>query len=256
MSKITGLNAGDILLINNGTWYNIKGQKLLRRKSSVNTTHVALSLGDGIFIHADTSCGVDLVFFPDLLNNSEKSWKVIRHIEITDEAEKEIKKAGVFHLNKAYNYGIIFKENEKSLFCSQFVELVYKTIGINIFHREKNKVLLHLNNALPVDFEQLLLDDKKWNDITEIYLNEIKSDLMEYLRPNFQMYRLLINSIKKGRKNHSNILKLTHVLNDSHNLLPDKHKNLELKNNLSEMIEKLNNSESEFFYDFWDIKSK
>lgn len=83
------------------------GKKLLRKSTAVNTTHVALSLGDGIFIHADTSCGVDLIFFPDLINKSDGNWKVIRHPELNDDVEVKIKQAGVFHLNKSYNYGIM-----------------------------------------------------------------------------------------------------------------------------------------------------
>ncbi|MEQ9916423.1 YiiX/YebB-like N1pC/P60 family cysteine hydrolase [Pectobacterium aroidearum] len=254
--SVTGLNAGDILLINTRTWYNIVGQKILRKSTSVNTTHVALSLGDGIFIHADTSCGVDLIFFPDLINKSDESWKVLRHAELNDDVEVEIKQAGVFHLSKTYNYGIILKENEKSLFCSQFVDLVYKAIGINIFSREESKGLINLDNALPVDFERLLVDDKIWCDVTKIYLDKINDNSIDFLKPNFQMEKFLIASSINLRREHSYALDLVHAFSELHNLLPDEHKNMELETHLSEMIKDLNDNESDIFYDFWNIRSK
>ncbi|WP_254623402.1 YiiX/YebB-like N1pC/P60 family cysteine hydrolase [Serratia marcescens] len=248
--SVTGLNAGDILLINNRTknrLYNIAGQKLMRRSSSVNYTHVALSLGDGIFIHADTARGVDLVFFPDLLDKSGGNWKVIRHMEITDEAEKKIKKAGIYHFGKAYSYRILMKENEKSLFCSQFVDLVYRSIGMSIFSREESKGLWHLNNALPVDFEGLTIDDKTWSDVTKIYSNELNDNSFELLKIHFTMQHSLILSERNMRKDHSTALDLLHALHDSHSLLPDENKNIDLENNLVGMIEDFNANGSDFF---------
>ncbi|WP_072025440.1 YiiX/YebB-like N1pC/P60 family cysteine hydrolase [Dickeya undicola] len=257
--SVTGLNAGDILLINNRTknrWYNILGQKILRKTPSVNTTHVALSLGDGIFIHADTSCGVDLAFFPELLDKSEGNWKVIRHIEINDETEEEIKKSGIFHFKKAYNYGIILKESETSLFCSQFVDLAYKTIGVDIFRRKKDNSLLRLDNILPVDFERLLTNDKNWSDVTNIYLDNMNDNFFENLKHNFKMQYIIITLTKNMRRNHTSTLDFVHYLNDFHNQLPDEYKSMELESHLSEMIKDFNNNESNFLYDFWNIKSK
>ncbi len=257
--SVTGINAGDILLINNRTknrWYNITGQKLIRRIYSVNSTHVALSLGDGIFIHADTSCGVDLVFFPDLLEESEGNWKVIRHMGITDEVEEKIKKAGIFHLGKTYNYGIIFKGNEKSVFCSQFVDLVYKSIGVSIFSREENKGLWRLNNALPVDFEGLIDNDKIWSDVTNIYSDKLSDNSFELFKSHFTMQHALVLLERKMRKDHSIALNLVHALHDSHNLLPDENKNIELETHLIGTIEELDTIESDFFYNFWNVKSK
>lgn len=86
--SVTGMNAGDIILINNGTWYNIFA-KIASQKSSVNATHVALSLGEGAFIHADTSCGVGFAYFPDLLVDSKGRWKVIRNKEINSDFEEK-----------------------------------------------------------------------------------------------------------------------------------------------------------------------
>ena len=188
------------------------GKKLLRKSTAVNTTHVALSLGDGIFIHADTSCGVDLIFFPDLINKSDGNWKVIRHPELNDDVEVKIKQAGVFHLNKSYNYGIILKENERSLFCSQFVDLVYRTIGVNIFNREESKGLIHRNNVLPVDFERLLVDDKIWMDVTKVYLDKIRDNFMDFLKPHFQMEKSLIAISRNMRSDHSFALDLVQAL--------------------------------------------
>jgi hypothetical protein len=255
--SVTGMNAGDVILINNGTLLNIFGQKKLRKHASVNFTHVALSLGDGIFIHADTSCGVDFVFFPDLLGDSDGRWKVIRYKEVSADFEKRVEIAGVYHLQKVYNYGFILKENEKSLFCSQFVDLVYKSVGIDIFGHNKGKGLLQLKNAFPSDFEALLTDSDsdRWSDVTNIYHDELNGDLITELRTFFITRRNLAVIERNSRKFHANMLGLVHALNDSHNLLPEEYKTIALENHLTEIISELNDIEDNFFYDFWNVKS-
>lgn len=253
--SVTGMNAGDIILINNGTWYNIFLQKSLRKKSSVNATHVALSLGEGAFIHADTSCGVGFAYFPDLLVDSKGRWKVIRNKEINSDFEEKIEKAGIFHFNKTYNYGFLLKENEKSLFCSQLVDLVYKSVGVDIFGPNKTKSLLNLNNAFPVDFEELLIKDERWCEVSNVYQDNLNSGFIELQRTNFLMRQALIMSERNTRKFHSDMLDLVNTLNESHNLLPKEFKSTELETHLSEMITGLNESESAFFYNFWNIRS-
>ncbi|ENZ4536382.1 TPA: hypothetical protein ACGTAH_004872, partial [Escherichia coli] len=146
------------------------------------------------------------------MNKSDGNWKVIRHPELNDDVEVKIKQARVFHLNKSYNYGIILKENEKSLFCSQFVDLVYRTIGVNIFNREESKGLIHRNNVLPVDFERLLVDDKIWMDVTKVYLDKIRDNFMDFLKPHFQMEKSLIAISRNMRSDHSFALDLVQAL--------------------------------------------
>lgn len=115
-------------------------------------------------------------------------------------------------MNKSYNYGIILKENEKFLFCSQFVDLVYRTIGVNIFNREESKGLIHRNNVLPVDFERLLVDDKIWMDVTKVYLDKIRDNFMDFLKPHFQMEKSLIAISRNMRSDHSFALDLVQAL--------------------------------------------
>lgn len=257
--SISGLNAGDILLINNRSknrWLNLTGQKLIRRSSSVNSTHVALSLGDGVFIHANTTCGVDLVYFPDLLKESEDGWKVIRHIELTDEVEEKIKKAAIFHLGKAYNYKFILRENDKSLFCSQFVDLVFKSIGISIFSREENNNLWHLNNALPVDFDRLISDNKTWSDVTRTYLDKCHDGFFELFEINFTLLQTHVSMERGLWSDYFALQSLMHYVHDSYNKLPDEVKDTEHQKILTNMIDEFNPCENKFFYNFWNAKPK
>jgi len=255
--SIFGLNAGDILLVNNRTWGNIFGQKILRLQKSVNTTHIALSLGEGGFIHADKSCGVDLIFFSELINKSEGNWRVIRHSEVQNEIEDQVKKIAIFHMHKAYNKGIILRENEKSLFCSQFVDVVYRKIGINIFNRENDEKLITFKNALPVDFESLLLEKEKWSDVSDAYRGNLEDDsIKKTLEAFFLQKRFLINIARTQRNNLSSFSEALHLMKDSHGQLPSEFQDKNLDEMLSENIKGLEDSESNLLYDFWDVKLK
>ncbi|WP_342753691.1 YiiX/YebB-like N1pC/P60 family cysteine hydrolase [Pantoea sp. MBD-2R] len=255
--SIFGLNAGDILLVNNRTRGNIFGQKILRLQKSVNTTHIALSLGEGGFIHADKSCGVDLIFFSELINKSGGNWRVIRHSEVKDEIEDQVKKIAIFHMHKTYNKGIILRENEKSLFCSQFADVVFRNIGINIFNRENGERLITFKNALPVDFESLLLEKEKWSDVSDVYRENLEDDnIKNTLEAFFLQKRCLINIARTQRNNVSSFSEALHLMKDSHDQLPREFQDKSLDEMLSENIKGLEDSESNLLYDFWDVKSK
>ncbi|MEN4789174.1 YiiX/YebB-like N1pC/P60 family cysteine hydrolase [Pantoea agglomerans] len=257
--SVSGLNAGDVLLINSRTkrsWLNRTGQKWVRKGSSANSTHVALSLGDGGFIHADTTCGVDLVFLTDLLKNSEDDWKVIRHIELTDEVEEKIKKAAIFHFGKAYNYKFILKEDEKSLFCSQLVDVVFNSIGISIFSHEESNSLWNLNNAFPIDFDNLISDKKTWIDVKDIYLDKIHSGFLELLKTNFMMLQYHVHSERRLRNDYSALQELMNVMNETYNQLPNEVKDIEYQNLMAKEIKEFSAHEDSFFYNFWNSKIK
>ena len=255
--SVFGLNAGDILLVNNRTRGNIFGQKILRLQKSVNTTHIALSLGEGGFIHADKSCGVDLIFFPELIDKAEGNWRVIRHCDVRNDIEEQVKKLAVFHMYKTYNKGIILRENEKSLFCSQFVDVVFRNIGINIFNREKDEKLITFRNALPVDFESLLLEKEKWSDVSDVYREKLENDsIIKSLEAFFLQKRVLVNIARKQCNDLSVYSNIVHFMKDSHDQFPSEYQNESLDEMLSENIKGLEESESKLLYDFWDATSK
>ena len=252
-----GMNAGDIFLVNNGSRGNILGQKLLRLKKSVNTTHIALSLGEGVFIHADKYCGVALVFFPQLINKSEGNWKVIRHVEVQGQFEELVKQSAIFHLEKTYNRGIILRENENSLFCSQFADVVFREIGINIFNRKQGEAIININNALPVDFESLLLERERWSDVSEIYIKNTEDNfIITNLERHFLMQKNLLTIARSQRLDHSALSSFTQFMKASHESLPIDFQDENLDKMLSEDIKDLNDIESNLLYDFWDAKSK
>jgi len=255
--SIFGMNAGDIILINNRTRGNLLGQKILRLKKSVNTTHIALSLGEGGFIHADKTCGVDLVFLHELITEAEGNWKVIRHSEVNDKVEKFIKNLAIFHYKKTYNKGIILRENEKSLFCSQFADVVFRNAGINIFNRGKSEGLINFKNALPVDFESLLLEVGKWSDVSDVY-REILEDasIINRLEKFFLQEKFFVNITRKQHSDRHALSDITQIIKNSHDQLPSDFQDKALSEMLSENIKYLEETDSKLLYDFWDSKSK
>lgn len=255
--SVFGLNAGDILLVNNHARGNIFGQKVLRLQKNVNTTHIALSLGDGGFIHADKSCGVDLVFFSELINKAEGDWRVIRYNNMQSGIEEQVQKFAIFHMYKTYNRGIILKENEKSLFCSQYVDVVFRNIGINIFNREKSEKLITFRNVLPVDFENLLIEKEKWIDVSDVYQEKLEDDsIINNLKAFFSTKKVLINIARSQCNNLAVYSNVVHFMKNYYDQFPSEFQNESLDEMLSKDIKGLEESESQLLYDFWDARSK
>jgi cell wall-associated NlpC family hydrolase len=84
----------DVLLV---TGENKISSSLVTAKKGIYSnsvsSHVELSLGDGIFIHATNDKGVHLVFLKDELNPCNESWRVIRLKSLNENQRYEITKA-------------------------------------------------------------------------------------------------------------------------------------------------------------------
>ncbi|QJT19122.1 hypothetical protein E5E96_18700 [Aeromonas sp. 1805] len=252
--SITGMNAGDILLIDNETKcqkINKGGQSIIRRLTPVNTTHVALSLGDGVFIHADYPGGVDLCFFPELIDKSTGDWKVARYKQINDELQGEIKRAGAHHLGKRYSLGFSFKKNEESLFCSQFIDVVYKSVGIDIFNHPGRQFIPLKGETLPVDFENAIKDSVEWGDVTEIYSDAFDKDEYIHLESNYKMQKAMIVCTRRIEEDKYMAIELANVIRQSNSLLPDSPLGDYVDSQCSEMIQDMESDENKLPYEFW-----
>jgi len=231
---ISDYKVGDILLINNKSKvqsFNINAQRLMRKKINVNATHVALSLGNGIFIHADAATGVDLVFFPDILGESNGNWRVIRPPFINAENEETLKKNG-----------FLSQEKPDALFCSQLVDKVFQSLGLNLFKH---------SNAFPVDFESLFNSSSDWIDVSICYSEGLTDNNFMLLRPQYSIRKsMVIISQRQNAASNRMINTLKEMINLT-NALPENRREMvdlkEIESSIKELEEEVGNR----LYNFW-----
>lgn len=160
---------GDVLLVTgNGKISSglVAAQKVIYSNSI--SSHVALGLGDGTFVHATGDNGVHITFILDELKDCKTGWKAIRLKGISEEQQDELSKAGLYFLRQDYNKIFMGSGNEHSSFCSELIAKVYERAGISILGNKKP------SKVTPAHFDQEadLLQD--WEDVTEEYLERLK----------------------------------------------------------------------------------
>jgi len=245
---------GDILLINNKSKaqkLNLRAQRFIRKGQVVNATHVALSLGDGIFIHADAATGVDIVFFEDMLGQSNGNWRVIKPSFINSANEEELKKEAIYHFSKAYSFGFLKKEKDNALFCSQFVDKVFESIGFNLFEFKKSDKKNKFINAFPVDFENLFDISTDWVDVTNLYREGLNDHTFALLRPQYSIRKTMVIISKRQNSTSYGLLNTLRQMRDLTYLLPEENRDHENLMGIECLIKELEEEIGNRLYKFW-----
>ena len=178
---------GDVLLVTGEGKLSkslVAGQKVIYR--NVRSSHVELSLGDGIFIHSTNDRGVHLTLLLDEDKSCEKNWRVIRHKSINKlgTETESIQKAAMFYYAQDYNKVFMGSGTESSSFCSELVAKAYSKAEIKIIEGKAP------SKVTPAHFDKeadTLID---WIDVTDEY----KDVLADMLKNDFQ-YRLVMHTI-------------------------------------------------------------
>ena len=186
---------GDILLVTGSAKSSkglVAGQKAIIYDKAVSS-HAAFSLTDGSFIHSTTDKGVHLAFFPDIIQDCEDGWRVIRLKEL-DEEKRRLLLAGANHfLSQDYNYGLLGKGSDSSSFCSELAAKAYQRAGVHILNG------LQPSKVAPAHFDIEADLQKDWTDVTEDYRK-----LLEDIKANPEIYALgfmvLAHSIERLRR--------------------------------------------------------
>ncbi len=255
---IIDYKVGDILLINNKSKaqkYNILAQRFIRKTLIVNATHVALSLGNGIFIHADARTGVDIVFFADILGQSNGNWRVIRPSFINAGNEECLKKEAIYHFSKAYNYGFLKQGKKNALFCSEFVDKVFESIGFNLFEREKLDKKSKFTNAFPVDFERLLDNSLGWNDVSEIYRKGLTDNTFDMLRNQYSIRKSMVIISQRHNAASEGIINLLKKMLEMTDLIPEAERDNKNIMDIKCAIKEIEQQTENRLYRFWNEKN-
>ncbi|OOF20597.1 hypothetical protein [Salinivibrio sp. IB872] len=160
------------------------------------SSHVAFSLGDGVFIHATGDKGVHLTLLIDEDRACKAGWRVIRHKTITETCLKteNLQEAAMFFYAQDYNKAFMGAGNESSSFCSELVAKAFARAEIEIIEgRPPSKVT-------PAHFDQEADDLEEWVDVTEEY-----QELLASMKENEFVFRLAANtlsSVMTRRKAH------------------------------------------------------
>lgn len=169
----------DILLVT-GSAKSSKGLVALQSPlySSVKSSHVALHVGAGMFIHSLTDKGVQFGFLQDIIADCEPGWRVIRLKQFEPERRMDVLTAATFYLYQRYNPRFMMKGDSKSSFCSELVAKAYQRAGISIFDGRKP------SQTAPAHFDQLADASPDWKDVTSNYvpIAELNGQELEFLK--------------------------------------------------------------------------
>ncbi|HHB1595999.1 TPA: YiiX/YebB-like N1pC/P60 family cysteine hydrolase [Vibrio campbellii] len=187
---------GDVLLISGKGKISktlITAQKAIY--PNAKSSHVELSLGDGVFIHATSDSGVHITILTDEDKACNGEWRVIRHKSITElgSVTQSLQIAATYHAQQGYNKVFMGKGNDHSSFCSELVAKSYAKTGINIINgKQPSKVT-------PAHFDKEADQLIDWIDVTAEYqtlLTDMKLNEFQY-----RMVAGLISNKLKIRQN-------------------------------------------------------
>lgn len=178
---------GDVLLVTGEGKLSsslVAAQKLIYPNAS--SSHVELSLGDGVFIHSTGDKGVHLTLLLDEDIACNHRWKVIRHKSITEAClvTESLQKAAIFFYAQDYNKAFMGLGNDSSSFCSELVAKSYARAGIEIIEGKLP------SKVAPAHFDKEADKLEDWVDVTKEY-----QAILARMKENDFPYRMAANTL-------------------------------------------------------------
>ncbi|WP_323594424.1 YiiX/YebB-like N1pC/P60 family cysteine hydrolase [Aliarcobacter butzleri] len=191
MCKDFEIQVGDVMIVKGKT---IKSKILSIAQKALywnnTSSHVLISLADGLYIHSTGDKGVHIISFKELLPNIESNFKIIRLRNLDKTKINNLQKTITYYMNQEYNKAFFF-EIKNTSFCSQLIAKTYEQAAIKIFDK-------HHTFVTPADFEREANSQNNWEDITTQTISKYK----EYISQghNYDMTYLIIKRIMLLRK--------------------------------------------------------
>jgi hypothetical protein len=236
---------GDVLLVK-GTKKLIPNalvaaQKVIYRNTS--SSHVAFSIGDGVFIHATSKNGVHLTFFPDELMTCNDEWRVIRLKGISNSDKDELAKSSLFYLRQNYNNKFMGSGCDDASFCSELVAKIYRDAKIHILNkRDPSKIA-------PAHFDEQADLGTNWEDVTSEY-----SILLKEIQNNEPSYRMIFHTIQGAIAKRNMASTMRAGIFQALHLMADDSKDQGLINLIESQKKFLEESRNLHFWDELDTK--
>jgi hypothetical protein len=156
------LKAGDIILVrgtSNSSKILVKLQKTVYLKA--RSSHVVIVQADFICIDAMPKIGVSLRLIPEVLDDVEDDWRIIRFKGLGDDDAENLGKACAYYIKQPYVILPKRKPAKKFSYCSELARKVYADSRI------KNTDIPNNTIIKPCDFDRIADKSNKWVDITE-----------------------------------------------------------------------------------------
>ena len=178
---------GDVLLLTGDGKLSsslVLAQKIIY--SNASSSHVELSLGDGIFIHSTSDKGVHLTLLIDEDRVCNSKWRVIRHKSIREAClnTEELQKASMYFYAQDYNKAFMGSGNDVSSFCSELVAKAYARAEIKIIEGKPP------SKVTPAHFDKEADSLDNWVDVTDQY-----KTILANMKENDLPYRLAANTL-------------------------------------------------------------
>ncbi|TDR55831.1 permuted papain-like amidase YaeF/Yiix C92 family enzyme [Halomonas ventosae] len=178
---------GDVLLVTGEGKLSsslVAAQKLIYPNAS--SSHVELSLGNGVFIHSTGDKGVHLTLLLDEDISCNHRWRAIRHKSITGVCldTENLQKAAMFFYAQDYNKVFMGLGSDSSSFCSELVAKSYERAGIEIIEGKLP------SKVTPAHFDKEADNLEDWIDVTKEY-----QTILAGMKENYFSYRLIANTL-------------------------------------------------------------
>ena len=153
---------GDIILMagtSKGSQSLVKLQK--RAYSEARSSHVAIVYTDHICIDAMPKDGVQLRMTPQVLQECDADWRVLRFQKLDQGALQKLVNTSTYFLMQPYKIKPSRKSNKKYTYCSELARKIYFESKIKDTKIPNNKIIK------PCDFDRLADQNNNWIDVTE-----------------------------------------------------------------------------------------
>lgn len=156
------LKSGDVILVtgtSNSSKILVNLQKSVYLKA--RSSHVVVVQADFICIDAMPKIGVSLRLIPEVLDDVEDNWRIIRFKGLKVDDAENLGKACAYYLKQPYIILPKRKPAKKFSYCSELVRKVY------VDGKIKNTDIPNNTIIKPCDFDRVADKSDKWVDVTE-----------------------------------------------------------------------------------------
>lgn len=156
------LKTGDIILVtgtSNPSKILAKLQKTVYSKA--RSSHIAIVLADFICIDAMPKIGVTLKLIPEVLNDVQDGWRIIRFKGLQEKDSEVLSKTCAYYIEQPYVILPKKKPAKKFSYCSELARKIYVDSKI------KNTGIPNNSIIKPCDFDKIADQNSQWLDITD-----------------------------------------------------------------------------------------
>jgi hypothetical protein len=236
------LKTGDVILVtgtSNSSNILVKLQKTIYSKA--RSSHVVIVQADFICIDAMPKIGVSVKLLPEVLNDVQDNWRIIRFKGLKEKDSEVLAKACAYYIEQPYVILPKRKPAKKFSYCSELARKVYIDSQIINTGIPNNTIIK------PCDFDKIADQNSQWLDITDSVRSYI-----EFCREYEGILKFISKSFTQGiglnRQRFSERRKAKEIISIMHK------RGVITSSSATQVKNKLESFEKTLNYKFWDYK--